>query len=302
MRIFLGILFVVIALGGFWAWTIWSVYLAGGESIIEEPGTDAPIETVRLDDGFNVLIGAGGNITVSVGRDGVLVVDTGYASMSPGVVAAIRALSDAAVIRIINTHSHGDHAGGNSAVAAEGADIIAHTNAKTEMTKLLGSEFTTADLPTFVFEERHSLEFNGQNIELIHAPGAHSNSDVVVVFQPANLIAAGDTLVTSGLPYLALELGASLDGHLAAQDLLLALSDEETRLVPGHGSVAGLVELIEVNRDLWRVRDRLAWLKDMGVPRQLRILFHPLRGWPKDRQEEGDWEKYWTSHAWDSLP
>lgn len=286
----------------FWGWTIYSVYFAGGRTVLDRPEPSDGVDIVEITNGFHAIQGAGGNITVSVGADGVLVVDTGYREMSEAVIAAIRSVSNAKVVTIVNTHFHHDHAEGNSVVGETATETIAQENSLTHMKSLFGNPYTEADLPTLTFEDRHTFHFNGQDVELVHAPQAHTDSDAIVVFRPANVIAAGDTLMTDALPYFSLGTGATLDGHLAGQDLLLALADSQTHIVPGHGTLTNRETLIEIHDDLKAVRDRLATLKSWGVPRKARILFHPLAGWPKSRQLDGDWERFWTSIAWDSLP
>lgn len=302
MRVLIAVAGLMLLAGAAWASTIWSVYFAGGRTEVLAAHPDEDIETFDLGSGIYVLHGAGGNVTVLTGPEGLLVIDTGLPRTSTKLADALAAISDDPVMHIINTHSHSDHAGGNAEIANDETQIFAHAAARTELRKQVGSLFTQGDLPTVVFEERHSFEFNGQEIHLIHVPGAHSNNDVVVTIQPANVIASGDAFMTTALPYLAVEQGASLDGHLSAQSILLALADENTRIVPGHGDISDRNDLVEVNEDLRNIRERLAWLKDMGVPRVARVFFHPLRGWPEERLTEGDWEKYWTSLAWDSLP
>ncbi|NND42734.1 MAG: MBL fold metallo-hydrolase [Silicimonas sp.] len=287
---------------GAWVWTIYSVYFAGGQTVVTRPSPADPIDVVPIVDGFYVLIGAGGNITVSVGDDGLLIVDTGYREMSPAIMSALKTLTDAPVARIVNTHAHNDHAEGNAALGQASTRTVAHLNTLESMMSLLGDPFSEEDFPTVTFEDRHVFQFNGQEVELIHAPQAHTNGDAIVIFRPANVIAAGDTFVSDGLPFFSLRSGATLDGHLAAQDLLLALADSETRIVPGHGELADRDLLAEVNGDLRGVRNRLATLKEWNVPRRLRVLFHPLAGWPRSKLTDGDWEKYWTSLVWDSLP
>ena len=112
----------------FWAWTIWSVYFSGGQTVIKGPQPDSLVETTAIGDGFFVLEGAGGIITASVGSDGILIVDSGYEQMAPNVLSALAKLGDAPVVRIINTHFHGDHSGGNIELSESGADIVFHTH------------------------------------------------------------------------------------------------------------------------------------------------------------------------------
>ena len=285
----------------FWGWTIWSVYFAGGPSEFTEPQPGDPLEVIALADGFSLIKGAGGNITVMDGEDGLLIIDTGYKQMAPQVLATLREISETPLITIVNTHGHDDHSGGNVAIAGETVQIAAHSWTLSDVHSAYGAEFLGV-LPNVVVENRHEFEFNGQKIRLIHVPFAHTAGDIIAVFEPANIIVTGDAFYTNMLPYLSTRTGATIDGHLSAQTLIVALSDADTRIIPGHGDVTDRSGAAEVNRDLQRIRDRLAWSKRTGLPREAALLLHPLRGWPASRQLDGDWEKFWVGIVWETLP
>jgi len=301
LRVLVGFVTLSCIAAAFWGWTIWSIYFAGGPTIIEQPSAENEVRVVPLADGFHVLEGAGGNITVMDGEDGLLVIDTGYERMAPSVLTALRSITNAPVITVVNTHGHDDHTGGNVAIAGDTARVAAQSWTLDDIRDHFSAEFL-GKLPNIVVEERHEFQFNGQTIRLIHTPFAHTAGDIVAVFEPANIIVAGDTLVTNALPYLSLRTGATLDGHLAAQTLIIALSDADTLVVPGHGEITDRGGVIEVNSDLQRIRNRLARLKSLGLPREAALLLHPLRGWPKSREVDGDWEKFWISIVWETLP
>jgi len=168
---------------------------------------DTKIETVNLAPGIYMLIGRGGNIGVSVGRDGAAIIDDQFADMAPKIRAAVALLSEKPVQFVINTHLHGDHTGGNDAFGAAGAVIIAHDNVR----KRLGSDQVNPSnnqpiparareaLPVVTFADSASLHFNDEDLEFTHLPNAHTETDIVVRFRKANILHMGD-LFTSGFP------------------------------------------------------------------------------------------------------
>ena len=300
-KVLFGSAALICLFGAFWTWTLWSVYFAGGPTIIEPPHADTEITVTTLSDGFHVLQGAGSNITVLDGPDGLLVIDTGFLKMAPAILAAIRSFSEAPVITVVNTHNHGDHAEANPAIASDTAQVAMHSWSIEDL-RIAGKTELLGKRPNIVVEDRHEFRFNGQTVRLIHAPLAHTAGDLVAVFEPANIVVTGDTLFTDKLPYLSVRTGATLDGHLAAQTMIIALSDADTVIVPGHGEITDRQGAREVNGDLQRIRDRLAWAKGIGLPREAALLLHPIRGWPASRQLDGDWEKFWVSFVWGTLP
>ena len=170
---------------------------------------DTRIETVNLAPGIYMLIGRGGNIGVTVGRDGAAIIDDQFADMVPKIRAAVALLSETPVKFVINTHLHGDHTGGNDAFGAAGAVIIAHDNVR----KRLGSDQvnpstqqpikarTREALPVVTFADSASLHFNDDTLEFTHLPNAHTETDIVVRFRKANIVHMGD-LFTGGFPFI----------------------------------------------------------------------------------------------------
>src|SRR4029077_8675114 len=180
-----------------------------------------------------MLVGAGGNVTVQVGTEGVLMVDTQYAPMSGKLLAAIRTISPGPLRYIINTHSHPDHVGGNEnlkkagatiaggnvagdiADAAQGAQIIAHINAYKHMSARVNGRFAppAAAWPTSTFlGDDKKLYFNGEGVHIIHQPNAHTDGDSIVFFRKSDVITAGDLFVTEGYPFIDLNAGGNIQG------------------------------------------------------------------------------------------
>lgn len=284
-----------------YAWLIWSVYIKGAAT--ERSFEPAPeVEITELHDGFYMLQGSGGNITVSTGPDGMLIVDTDERRMLPKVQAALKSLGDFPLVHVINTHSHGDHRGGNGAFRRAGADIMALEVTRSNIEADGRNSAEPDDIPNVVVQDGHEFEFNGQTITLHHAPLAHTDGDLMIVFEPANIIAAGDVFINTGLPFLSQGAGATFDGHINGQSMLLALANEDSVIVPGHGPLSDKAGLIELHRDLKQIRAYLGRLKSWGVSARALPAFHPIYVWPRERFVGHGWEKHWVRLIYNSLP
>jgi glyoxylase-like metal-dependent hydrolase (beta-lactamase superfamily II) len=240
--------------------------LLAGPAPAQQDFDAVEIRTVPVADGIHMLVGRGGNIGVSTGADGPLLVDDQYAPLTPKIVAAVRALQDAPIRFVVNTHWHGDHTGGNENLGEAGALIVAHHAVRRRMaegldSRLLGRTIPPAPevaLPVLTFGEDLDLHWNGQTLELRHVPPAHTDGDAVVWFREADVVHAGDTYFNGSYPFVDLESGGSVEGMLAAVDGILARAGDGTRVIPGHGPLSNRAEL-RVYRDmLATVRDRIA--------------------------------------------
>ena len=245
---------------------------------------DTKIETVNLAPGIYMLIGRGGNIGVSVGRDGAAIIDDQFADMAPKIRAAVALLSEKPVQFVINTHLHGDHTGGNDAFGAAGAVIIAHDNVR----KRLGSDQVNPSnnqpiparareaLPVVTFADSASLHFNDEDLEFTHLPNAHTETDIVVRFRKANILHMGD-LFTGGFPFIDGNTGGTLDGLILAHEKVLAGIDDTTRLIRGHGPLGNRAELQAYHDMLVVVRDRIAKLVKSGKTQEQVLAARPTQ-------------------------
>ncbi len=285
-----------------YAGVIWWIYL---KDPTEKPASfaeAAKIEITSLSDGFSVLQGAGGHITVLTGPDGVLLVDSGDVGTHKRVLTALEALGSTDVVYVINTHSHGDHRGGNAAFRRMGADIIAHRNTYANIQTDQHSPAGPEALPTIIVDDTYDFTFNGQDISLLHSPLAHTNGDILVFFKQANIVAAGDAFINESLPFISLGAGASLDSHLAGLRWLLPRLGDETTVVPGHGIVTGKAAVQDTYDHLLTIRNYIAWLKSHGVSAYYLPLFHPLYAWPTEWRKGNGWEKFWLRMVYRALP
>ncbi len=208
------------------------------------------IKSEKVADGIYVLFGAGGNIGVSIGDDGVLVIDDQFAPLTDKIKAAIAKLSDKPVAFVLNTHWHGDHTGGNENMASAGAVIVAHDNVRARMSidqNAFGREVPAspaAALPVVTFSRDVTFHFNGEEIAARHVSSAHTDGDSVVEFRNSNVVHTGDVFFNSEYPFIDTASGGSVDGVLAAVDELLSTLGDDTRIIPGHGPLSNKKELV----------------------------------------------------------
>ena len=240
----------------------------------EQDFSKVEIRTTRLAEGLYVLQGAGGNMTASVGADGVLLVDTEYAALADKIRAALRGLggggpggpasnppgnsarSDGAVRYAINTHYHFDHTGANAAFAADGATVIAQDNVRARLltggTAGNGGSLTrevpaveAAALPRMTFDHELTVHMNGDDVRAVHYPNAHTDGDTIVFFPHTGTVAMGDIYVRYGFPFIDINSGGTVQGMIAACEDVLGRVPADARVVPGHGEVSGVADLRE---------------------------------------------------------
>ena len=215
------------------------------------------LKTTPVASGVSMIEGengfAGGNVGVSVGDDGVFVIDDEIAAMTPKLKTALATLSKKPVRFLVNTHWHYDHTGGNPGLAASEAVIVAHDNVRKRLSvdsfmDFLGQKMTTpasppASLPVVTFAEDVTLHLNGDEIHVFHVPPAHTDGDAIVHFKKANVIHMGDTFMTISYPFIDTVNGGQFFGIITAADKVLPLCDDNTKIIPGHGSLATKTDL-----------------------------------------------------------
>jgi glyoxylase-like metal-dependent hydrolase (beta-lactamase superfamily II) len=209
--------------------------------------------------GIWMLAGPGGNIGVSIGPDGVILVDDQVAPVVPKIREALAKLDPRTPRFVINTHWHGDHTGGNEAFGEAGAIILAHDNVRVRLTteqfvEALNQRIPPAPagaLPVITFTDAVTLHLNGGEVHVFHVAPAHTDGDAVVHFRTANVVHGGDVLFTGMYSFLDLASGGAVAGMLAGLDRLAALGDEQTKFIPGHGPLASRADVREA-RDLLR--------------------------------------------------
>ncbi|HUQ84108.1 MAG TPA: MBL fold metallo-hydrolase [Gemmatimonadaceae bacterium] len=213
----------------------------------------------------HVLVGSGGNIGLMVGDDAVFVVDDQFAPLTPKVLAAIKSVTADPVRFVVNTHWHFDHTGGNENMGKAGALIFAHENVRRRMStdqfiEALNRKEPAAPkgaLPVVTFTEGVSFHLNGDSIVVFHVPPAHTDGDAVVMFTRANVVHTGDLFVSAGFPFVDRSSGGSIHGIIGAAERVLAVTNAQTRIIPGHGPLADRARLQAYHDMLVVMRDRM---------------------------------------------
>ncbi len=225
------------------------------------------IKTQALAGSVSMMEGAGGNIGVSAGDDGVFVIDDEFAPLAPKIKAAIAKISPKPLRFIFNTHWHGDHTGGNEAMAAAGALIVAHDNVRKRMSaeqvlEVMGGKRVPPSpekaLPVVTFSDEVTFHLNGDEIHVYHVANAHTDGDSIVYFTKANVMHMGDTFFNGFYPLLDYSTGGGIDGYVAAQEKALSLVNAETKIIPGHGPVGDKAALQKSHDMLKQARDAVA--------------------------------------------
>lgn len=208
------------------------------------------IKAQELTPGVAVLFGAGGNIGVSYGEDGTTLIDDQYAPMTEKIQAAVSSLGATPVKFLVNTHWHGDHSGGNENLGKAGAVIMAHDNVRVRMANDQKTSFgeikasPKVALPVITYADGLKLHLNGEEIRVIHMPAAHTDGDSIIHWTKSNVIHMGDLFMLQiSFPFVDRDSGGDVRGFVAAADKVLAIANDQTKIIPGHGAIAAKADL-----------------------------------------------------------
>lgn len=266
------------------------------------------IKTTEVVPGIYMLEGAGGNIGLSTGEDGAFIIDDQFAPLSEKIQTAISAVYDGEISFLLNTHWHGDHAGGNENFARAGATIVAHDNVRKRLKEGRDGERpippAPADaLPVITFSETMTFHWNGQAIYIQHpdAIGAHTDGDAIVHFKDANVVHMGDVFFNGGYPFIDLNSGGDLDGYIAAHEGVLAAIDDETKIIPGHGPLANKADLLATKDMLIEVRSRIQQAIADGLDEDAVVNADPLKDLSKKWGQGFIKGEFMTRTAYKSL-
>ena len=231
------------------------------------------IKTIRVAEGVYMLLGQGGNIGVSAVEDGVFLIDDQFAPLTPKIQSAVSEISDQPIRFLINTHWHFDHTGGNENLGNEGVVIVAHDQVRERLkTDQVIEAFQKtipaspkAALPVITFNDTTTFHLNGQTIHAFHVAPAHTDGDVIIHFREANVFHMGDTYFNGFYPFIDYSSGGSIDGMISAVEQVLALVDENTQIIPGHGPLSNRAELEAYRAMLVAVKTRIKHAIDQNV-------------------------------------
>ncbi|MFT5084612.1 MAG: cyclase [Lentisphaeria bacterium] len=227
---------------------IYGAFLFTSFSAFADDNAALSFASTKVGPGLYMLSGVGGftggNIGLSIGEDGVVMIDDSMPPMLDIMKTAISSITDKPVDFLINTHIHGDHIGNNQAISEAGARIVAHENLRLRMldkgiqTDKGMTPAPKGTLPVITFSQSIDFHLNGEDAHIFHAAKAHTDGDAVIVFKNANVIHAGDTLFNGLFPFIDFDNGGSVEGYIAAQKTLLSISNNTTKIIPGHGPLA----------------------------------------------------------------
>ena len=217
-----------------------SLSLLAFSSAAQNQFENVTIDTVSVAGNISMLIGQGGNIGVSAGSDGILIIDDQFAPLAGRIKTAIEALGSDVPKFLLNTHFHGDHTGGNIEFGAESL-IVAHENVRMRMAA--GDQPAVA-LPVVTFDDDVTIHFNGEDVTLIHMPNGHTDTDSVVMFSESNVIHMGDHFFNGGFPFVDLANGGTVQGYLSNLERALSWIGGDTAVIPGHGPLATKSDLL----------------------------------------------------------
>jgi glyoxylase-like metal-dependent hydrolase (beta-lactamase superfamily II) len=263
---------------------LWSTALVANEEWAERDQllsqfgwelSSAEIKTQKLAEGFYVLFGVGGNIAVSIGENGTLIVDDQFPELMPRIEAAIAKVGGEGVDFAINTHWHFDHADGNLAFGPAGTWIVSQSNSREKMTvantvnlsvvKFRQAAYPPEALPVITFDDRMAFHWNGERIDLFHAGPAHTTGDAAVFFRGRNAVHMGDVFNNAGYPFIDADQGGDIDGMIAFCKAVVAELEPGAIVIPGHGPVTDIAALERYIQMLETVRDKIADLIAAGL-------------------------------------
>jgi len=230
---------------------------------------------------------AGGNIGLSVGSDGVVMIDDAMPSTLDILKLAIAKITDKPIDYLINTHIHGDHTGNNQPFSDAGAHIVAHENVRE---RFLANGYQTPEgmqkapkavLPVISYTSGMTFHLNGEDAIVIHVANAHTDGDSIVHFKTADVIHTGDTFFNGMYPYIDVGNGGSVDGYIAAQKKILSIANDKTKIIPGHGPLANKANLAADVKMLEEVRAVIASLIAQGKKEDEVVASNPLKKFDK---------------------
>ena len=234
-----------------------------------------------------MLEGSGGNIGVLVGKDGIILIDDQFGPLTEKIKSALAKISDQPLRFVINTHYHGDHTGGNENFGGQGAIIVAHENTRK---RLSTDQFMAAfnreikaspypALPKVTFTDSVTFHMNGETINVFYAKNAHTDGDVIIHFKESNVFHGGDVFVRYGFPFIDQGSGGSIDGMIKAADLLISRTNDQSKIIPGHGALSVKNDVFSFKEMLVTVRKRVSDGMAQGKTLEQIVDTDPTKGY-----------------------
>lgn len=232
-----------------------------------------------------MLTGKGGNIGLFNGKDGSFMVDDQFAPLTDRIIAAVKSTGGDTPKYLINTHFHGDHTGGNENLGNAGTLIMSHHGVRERLQNgsfigafgMKSPPASAAAMPTLTYSKKLHLHINDETVRIVHVPSAHTDGDSFVVFTNSNVLHAGDLFFNGFFPFIDAANGGSLRGVIAGVDAMLQITDADSRIIPGHGPLAGRAQLQAYREMLASAYARLLKLKNEGKSADQAVAEKPLK-------------------------
>jgi glyoxylase-like metal-dependent hydrolase (beta-lactamase superfamily II) len=257
--------------------------LVNTTSAADDRFANVEVKAVPVAGSVYMLVGSGGNIGVSAGSDGLLLVDDQYAPLAQKIMTTLGKISDKAPSYIINTHYHGDHTGANAFFREnKGATIFAHENVRIRLAS--GENAQQSALPVVTYQDGIKFHFNGDTIHVFHLADGHTDGDSAVWFEQHDVLHTGDLFFKNMFPYIDLGAGGSVDGYIESVQALLARIDNGTKVIPGHGSLATKADL---QRFVNMIKDTHQFVQAKKA-----------QGMTEEQVVEAGLEEKWNTWAW----
>lgn len=261
------------------------IFLSMSLSLFAQNYDDVQIKTTTVTEGIYMLEGAGGNIGISSGVDGIFMIDDQYSPLTPKILDAIGAISTQPIRFLINTHWHGDHTGGNENLGKTGVVIVAHDNVYKRLStdqfmKVFDRTVPAspkAALPVVSFNDKVTFHLNDQHIQAHHYPHAHTDGDSVIFFKDKNVVHTGDLFFNGFYPFIDSGAGGSIYGMIEATAHILSQIDDQTKIIPGHGPLAQKADLQAFHDMLVHVVNKVSPLAKQGLSLEDAIKADPLK-------------------------
>ena len=252
-------------------------------SVNAQEDENVTITTTKLTNNTYMLKGSGGNIIVSVGQDGVFMVDDQFAPLTEKIKQAISNITDQPVKFVINTHWHSDHTGGNENFGELGAIIVSHDNVKKRLSTEQFSEFfnrtvpplSEKGLPIITFSDNMTIFQNGDEIRIIHVDNGHTDGDSIVYFAKSNVIHVGDDFTDKSYPFIDISSGGSIDGLISSLQTISSIIDEETKVISGHTEISNKTKVNDLTSMLVDVRQNVSQMIEDGKSLEEIIAVQP---------------------------
>ena len=262
---------------------VYSILLIAGAAAAQDK--EVNLEATEVAPGIYHIVGAGGNFTLQTGDDYNVLYDNGVPPYSDAVVDKVTELAGGPIDFVVNTHVHGDHTGANAAFAGAGSHVVAHENLRKRLAEKPEDAGGPGGIPVVTFTDALTFHINGIEAHVFHSATAHTDGDAIIEFRGLNVIYAGDIWFNGVFPYIDLDQGGTVGGFIAAQKKIIALADEDTVILPGHGAAGTRAELQAAVDMLVDAEKRVEALVREGMSADEVVAANPLA----DYHDEWDW-------------